>query len=221
MIKAQVHSYYPMRAPAIIYLDDDPATVAGYYMDRHVMEGASNCVQLLSAVWHHNFVAHGSKLVTTSSGPTVLPGWSRAVDVSAKLFGQPIFPQMSSWVNHPHIDWAMARGGNYDWVWQLGMHLVEEVSYRWDSMPADSLVLRQLRDMLMALQVMPRELEPTRDEFYEAPYCLDEVFQIGSSIESFRTFYTLGMRSMQGWSRRPRPEFATLIWEAHPHLHLP
>lgn len=213
-------SYHPTRPPTLIYLDDDPETVASWYFDRHLLTYAGYACQLLSSVWHKE------ALVAQVRGPDALPDWKYVSDVGARLFGVQVFPEMSTWPANPeHLDWVNALGGNYDWTRRLGHALLDEHLYRFPKLDTQSrLTLNQLRAMLVQFEVMPTRLRATQWEFYEAPYNLAETFiQTGferSAIDAFRHFYALGLRGIQGWTNRPRPEFITQLLEKHNLLNI-
>jgi len=191
----------------VYYLDNDPAAAASAHCDRHVRKMIPVVAALLSDVWHS--LAPGS--LESDIGSTD-PGFPRTDFELMKAAGLPfgVVPYIGNQIiygpladYHELAEWARETDGNYDWLWQLGQHLLAEHKMRFKRPhPA--------RYVLYALELPPRacpsgaQNEPPTsipdDHLVMADWFVD-------AVASYRKFYRDGKRPVLTYTKRPPPEW--------------
>ena len=184
----------------IFYLDDDPVLAAQQHCDRHVVKMILETAQILSTVWH-NAAADGTDggLVTLdwvtpdNAVPPQELKWLRA-----ELCGQRIYRPTHR--NHPAVKWAAMYGGNYAWLYRLGMALLDEYTYRYGRVHACLPVLR-------TLELLPPTLQASAGVYCDGYSIMDEQYKKQDVVSSYRNYYLKAKENILIYTRRHPPEW--------------
>lgn len=192
----------------IFWLDNDPAEAARAHCDRHVVKMIVETAQLLSAAWHT--VAPDQVELSIGSTDPTFPMHDFANDLAAKLtFGycyyinnQRIYAPTH--LHHPAVHWVVESRANYDWLWRLGMFLLEEYTYRYKKEHATRYILRTLELTPLALP---------DDALSDPPLMMPDEHQVvdadgyGDAVASYRRYYRDGKRHLLQYTRRQPPDW--------------
>lgn len=182
----------------IFYLDDDPALAAQQHCDRHVVKMILETAQILSTVWH--------KLAPDS----VIMDWRVSADhpygeikhLHVELCGNRIYKPTH--INHPAVEWACTYGGNYLWLYRLGMYLLEEYTYRYGRIHACTPVMR-------ALELLPPPLASTESTYCDGFIIMPNEYAADDVISSYRNYYRVAKENLLTYTRRQPPEWLSDI----------
>lgn len=206
----------------IFMLDHDPVKAARWHADRHVVKMILETAQLLSTVWHQVANEEWQPLAADPADDPAEPStpWIRRVVAPPRLvvnpepvavgempgthwelFGQRIYAPTH--VNHPCAVWARETGGNYSWLWRLGIALCEEYRHRykrhhntspvlWTLEPVPPPLLESLDTWTEVPPAMPEEVKVVEDGFY-------------NTVASYRAYYAQHKVALHSWTRREAP----------------
>ena len=182
----------------IFYLDDDPVLAAQQHCDRHVVKMILETAQILSTVWHNAAAAGADNGLVTldwvppdEATPPQELKWLRA-----ELCGQRIYKPTHR--NHPAVVWASMYGGNYAWLYKLGMALLDEYTYRYGRIHACLPVLR-------TLELLPPALLATADVYCDGYSIMDDQYKKQDVINSYRNYYLKAKEHILIYTRRTPP----------------
>lgn len=101
--------------------------------------------------------------------------------------------------NHPCAVWARKSLDNYKWLFQLGVALCCEYTFRYGKAHASEKVLVYL----MTIE------EPNIPSlgFTPPPQAMPDVYHGTSSVEAYRLYYKQEKRHLFAWKRRDMPEY--------------
>ncbi len=101
--------------------------------------------------------------------------------------------------NHPCAVWARKSLDNYKWLFQLGVALCCEYTFRYGKAHASEKVLAYL----MTID------EPNIPSlgFTPPPQAMPDVYHGTSSVEAYRLYYKQEKRHLFAWKRRDMPEY--------------
>lgn len=209
----------------VFMLDHDPALAARAHVDRHVVKMILETAQLLSTAWHclsneawfplaDDPADDPAETVTPwianivhpacRDGSTPRPVFKAEGEVPYahwELFSQKVYTRTHQ--DHPSAVWARSLGGNYSWLWKLGIALCDEYKYRYGKTHATLPVLWTLEALPPPLvesagqwdeapPVMPEEVRVVRDGYYDA-------------VSSYRNYYANSKVRLYSWTRRGPP----------------
>lgn len=215
----------------IFMLDHDPVAAARAHCDKHVVKMIVETAQLLSTAWHqhHNPMHFGideevpfDRLMEWVVPPAlfrtpVLTDWRKDGPVSTGdkpfylLLGQRVYNNAHA--NHPSAVWAREYGGNYRWLWQLGMALLDEYTYRYGKVHKTSSVL-------WTLEAVPPALMGSLDTWTEVPPAMPEDCKVVidgyyDSVLSYRNYYATRKQALLTWKYREPPHWLTWTGEQY------
>lgn len=206
----------------IFFLDYDPAAAARAHCDKHVVKMILETAQLLSTAWHvhHNVPsdepghikgAFRRVVYDAVSGEAAMQRYAQPIAVGEsycahwELFGKRIYA--ATHINHRSAVWAREYGGNYRWLWRLGMHLLDEYTFRYDKQHAT-------RSVMWALERIPPAIADSEDTWSEAPPAMPPVFKVRDetgayydSVASYRNYYVGYKQDLLTYTRRPIPDW--------------
>lgn len=189
--------YYrnPDHYPNVLYLDDDPEVAAKLHCDRHVGKMIMVTSQILSTVWH------GQELeqLQLDWGPPVkgVP-FGELKCMYSTLCGTTICrPRHQA---HPSVQWAALYGGNYAWLYRLGLALLAEFTYRFERIHSHTALIR-------FLELMPPALEDTADKWCDAPAVVPVEFILDGVNESYQNYYIKEKTVPLQYTRRKPPRW--------------
>ena len=212
---------YGMPSPTnILFMDYDPEKAAQAHCDRHVASMVLDAAQLLSTAWHE---LHGTgaeqeipKLLQRNvfpalRGEAAAKRFAEAIPCGEnynsewRMFAQRVYAPVH--VNHPCAVWARELGGNYIWLWQMGMALAAEHLYRFGKP-------HFAHGVLYTLELVPPALVDTAGDWQEAPVIMPEPFKVRdetgqfyNSVASYRKCYAVFKQSILSYTRRKCPDW--------------
>lgn len=201
---AEVDKWGPGEPVNVFYLDHDPKLAAQYHCDAHVNQMFRETCQLLSTAWH----VLNDELVEGSDRRDILFPYELATKIEPGSFwhlnGQKIYA--CSHPHHPTAKWVRESTGNYDWLWRLGMSLVEEHKHRWGR-------LRPTAPIMWALERPPPAL-PAGEQSQPPPMMPEECCIAAGpdewdSVLSYRNYYVTVKRPLLKWTHRDAPEWVS------------
>lgn len=184
----------------VFYLDEDPTVAAKLHCDKNVRKMLVATAMILSNVWHREKLAAQCQDALTiewgyslGAAPFGALKSLNVVLAGARIYG-PHHP------DHPSVSWAGLYGGNYDWLYRLGMALLDEFTYRFDRIHACTPTLR-------ALELVPPSLLATVDTWCDAPAIMPSEYAVENITESYKTYYKKGRVGPISFTRRQPPEW--------------
>ena len=107
-------------------------------------------------------------------------------------------PYKPTHVNHPCTVWARASTANYAWLWQLGVALSEEYTYRYGKTHKCQAIIKSLSEPPASVPV------GERTPFAQAmpPEC-----QHADAVLAYQQYYAAHKQHLAAWKFRPKPNF--------------
>lgn len=214
---ADVHIYGPPQPVNIFFLDYDPVQAAQMHCDKHVVKMILETAQLLSTAWHE-LADEGllKKVVYPAVSGAEAEERYRALIATGEnycshwtLLGNRIYAPTHT--NHRCAVWARTTGGNYDWLWRLGMALLAEYTHRYGRQHAS-------RGVMYALECVPPALHKTMSEWTESPPAMpfefrvkDETGRYYDSVASYRNYYLKYKQDLLRYTKRKHPDWMEVI----------
>ena len=112
-------------------------------------------------------------------------------------FNQPA-PYKQTHKNHPCAVWARSRHSNYEWLWEHGIAIAEEYTYRYNKIHKSQAVIEELAEL-------PRGIR--RGPMTPFPLCMPDKYKTDDVVESYRAYYVGEKSHMLTYKNRPAPEF--------------
>lgn len=174
----------------IFFLDMDTRAAARAHTDKHVLKMILETAQLLSQAWHVMDNTAVTKI------PMTPPKWRIG---SGYIYG-------CTHEHHPMAKWVRESEANYQWLWNLGMDLLDEYDYRWQRETKHGTFA-----VMDALGDVPRYLPS--DEWTTPPQCMPDAFKDPDLVTAYRNYYRgaklNGMHAPELlYTRRGVPEWA-------------
>ena len=107
-------------------------------------------------------------------------------------------PYKPTHANHPCTVWARASTANYSWLWQLGIFLSEEYTYRYGKTHKCQAIIKSLSEPPASVPV------GERTPFAQAmpPEC-----QHADAVLAYQQYYAAHKQHLAAWKFRPKPDF--------------
>jgi hypothetical protein len=159
----------------IFATDSDTLICATYHTDLHTIKMPLELSQMVSFVYNH-------KELWDAPIPHLLMGYSPTYD------------------KHPCSLWVKENISNFYWTCELGIKLVEEYRFRYNSE-------KHQRCMLIfqwALDNLPELEIECMTQFAKA---MPDEYKVDCSIESYRNYYKFGKTELHQWTKREKPEW--------------
>lgn len=124
-------------------------------------------------------------------------------------------PYKSVYINHPCTVWVGESHANFEWMWDFGMTLCQEYSYRYNKLHKCQLVLESLVD------IIPDSSSWTTQDFTPRPLCVAPEFKRFGPVVAYRLQYLYRKQRMFKWTGRLVPYWiADTRWtEAYDYVH--
>lgn len=159
----------------IFATDRDTTTCATYHTDSHIVKMPLEMAQMVSFVYNHKEF------------------WDKSIP-------QLLMKHSPSHDKHPCSLWMQENISNFYWSVELGIKLVEEYRYRYNSEKHE----RCLLIFKWAMDNLPELNIECMTPFAKA---MPEEFKVDCSIESYRNYYKFGKAELHKWSKREKPEW--------------
>lgn len=103
--------------------------------------------------------------------------------------------------NHPCTVWARETGGNYHWLWRLGMQLCNEYTHRYGKIHKSARVIK-------ACCIEPDELRHSIDRMTFPAQAMPEKYQRDdSAVAAYRSYYLGEKAALLKYTKRKPPEW--------------
>ena len=159
----------------IFGIDTDTTSCATYHTDRHIVKMPLETAQMVSFVYYHKDLWDGEV-------PNLLMNFSAGHD------------------KHPCSLWLRENLVNFLWSCELGIKLIEEYRFRYDSQKHErcKMIFEWSLDNLPNLPVA---------EFTPFAKAMPEEYKVDCSVESYRNYYRMGKSELHQWTKRNKPEW--------------
>jgi len=97
--------------------------------------------------------------------------------------------------NHPGSIWVRSSKYNYIWLLEHLKALLNEYTFRYNKIHATSRILEFLN--------IPKNI--ANSEFIPPPLCMDDIYKLDSTVESYRKYYKEGKFHLAKWTKREKP----------------
>ncbi len=177
----------------IFYLDQDPKTCAEMHNNKHTVKMIIEYAQLMSTA--HRLL-DGEEYTDMTANGRRIKRWRLGDEREQQLM-------KASHINHPSAVWCRTNIGNYNWLYDMWSHLLDEYTYRYGKIHACS----RLKDVLYAA---PYRIK--HNEFFPpTPAMPDDVKVPGDSLASYRNYYNKNKTHLADWKKRPVPSWYSAI----------
>lgn len=190
----------------VFYLDHDAEAAARAHHDRHVGVGAHYAARLLSTAWH--VLAPGAvDVMFIQPVPRVTPR-GELPWLAPTVHGQRIYRAVA--VSNELVQWVCAAQGNYDWLWRLGIALLEEHQRRFKRTHVSAPVFWTLE------APPPRLAEGLQTE---PPCAMAEALRVDTddgyvdAVRSYRNYYVKTQQGLMKWTNSEIPEWLERVGE--------
>lgn len=215
----------------VVMLDVNPIEAARQHCDEHVRKFVTVYAQMLSAAWQ---IPHNPWRMGGRNNPpgkeffkwVVPPAMRRAPELTAEqadgpvhtgdkpvtlLMGQRIPAFTYDMGEDPAIAWLMQSEGNYRWLWQCAMELINEHERRFGYKPESTKFIWTLEfcppSLAPADTVPGTFISPEMAEYYKV---IDED-GFYDTISSYRNWYTEGRQELLNWAKSKEPPWVEYV----------
>ena len=176
----------------IFYLHENLKICAEMHLDKHASKMCIEYAQLLST-------AHRVLDGTEYYGKTKTGRKAKRYKLSNKIFDDTLY--LASHINHPCGQWVRESKRNYNWLYQLWIHLGDEFKKRYSGKEHSSLT--QLKSFL---RFTPKNMSD--GIFTEPPQAMPEDVKVnGNSIQAYRNYYIYYKRGFATWNKTQIPQW--------------
>lgn len=166
----------------IFYLDHNPTVCAQLHVDKHVVKMVTETAQLLST-------AH-----RVCDGKIKDKKYILSDERELSLY-------KTTHINHPCAIWIRSSIGNYNWLFNLFVALLDEYTYRYSKQHACA---RLVPHLMHAPEGIPQH------EFQEPPQCMPDYCKRPSHTEGYRAYYNAEKSHMFSWKGRSIPQWVAI-----------
>jgi len=159
----------------IFAVDDNSRLCATYHIDKHVVKMPTEQAQMISFAYYNEDI-------WDSEIPDLMMGFNKCHN------------------NHPCSIWIRESLGNFMWACELGVYLVEEYRFRYNS------IKHQRADGIFRWAI---KNPPDFNEWQQTDFTLamPDEFKTNDSVESYRNYYKFGKSELHKWSKRKKPNW--------------
>lgn len=174
----------------VFYLDNNPQRCAEYHCDKHVVKMIIEYAQLMSTA--HRML-DGEEYTALTANNRKIKRWR----MSDEKYENGLMK--ASHMNHPSNIWARASDANYNWLYNMWVHLLNEYTIRYGKIHACARLTDQLK-------VVPSKIntgfftEPT-------PAMPDDCKIPNDSLASYHKYYKERKAHFAKWTKREVPEW--------------
>lgn len=178
----------------IFYLHSDAKTCAQQHVDKHVVKMIVEYAQLLSTAHR---VIDGVESVALSKSGRKQKVWTLNDEREANIY-------KASHINHPSAKWTRHCWSNYDFLFELWTHLLDEYTHRYGK--------HHSCERLLPYLARPPLKISTGDRFSAPWRAMPEEYKVDRSeedytIKSYRAYYNGAKSHMFKWKNRETPDW--------------
>lgn len=159
----------------IFATDSNALSCATYHTDKHIIKMPLEMAQMVSFVYHNKDL------------------WDRSIP-------QLLMSNSTTHIKHPCSIWVKQNLSNFIWSCELGIKMVEEYRFRYNSQKHE----RCLLIFEWALDNLPEIEINLMTPFAKA---MPEEYKVDCSIESYRNYYKFGKTELHQWTKRKKPDW--------------
>ncbi len=178
----------------IFYLSHDPKECAEMHCDKHVVKMIIEYAQLLSTAHR---VRDGDEYYDLTANGRKIKRWRLPDEREQRLM-------KASHINHPSTIWTRANHLNYNWLYEMWVHLLDEYTYRYGKVHACARLKNDLAKPPEKIPLGLHETEPT-------PAMPDECKIVNDSLASYHKYYNEKKTHFARWTKRSAPEWYLTI----------
>ena len=176
----------------IFYLHENPKICAEMHLDKHASKMCIEYAQLLST-------AHRVLDGVEYYGKTKTGRKAKRYKHPSSTFEESLY--LASHINHPCGQWVRESKRNYNWLYELWIHLGNEFKKRYSGKEHSSLT--QLKSFL---KFTPKNM--TNGIHTQPPQAMpDDVKVHGNSIQAYRNYYIHYKKSFATWKKTQIPSW--------------
>lgn len=177
----------------IFDLDQDPIKCARDHNDSHVVKMCTEYAQLMSTA--HRILDGSLWYGKSAKGRKIKRYYLENDSFNKNLY-------LACHINHPSNIWLRQSKENYQWLFSMWTHLLEEYTYRYDKHHGAGKLLNFL---IWTPANIPTDvgLTPVTPAMGHFPNCIIE----NNSVESYRNYYWEAKRNLAKWKRRGPPDW--------------
>lgn len=179
----------------IFYLDNDPKTCAVMHNDKHVVKMILEYAQLMSTA-HRVIDGHVEIFEKYVQGS--LPARWRKTKVWKLDDDRDDILYKATHINHPSAVWTRQSSSNYEWLYDMWCHLLNEYTFRYEKQHA-------CEKLIVPLSMVPRNIPG--DEFTQPTPAMPEEYKVEDSLVSYQNYYVGSKHEMSRWTKRPMPNW--------------
>jgi len=173
----------------IFYIDQNPKKCAQHMVDKHVVKMILETAQLLSTA--HRLL-DGKMVVVKSHKGRNVKRWILDNELNDKIY-------QATHINHPSTVWTRERSGNYKWLYEHFLGLLEEYTYRYEKK-------HKCEELVKWLEKTPKNMPLC---IFAPPYpAMDNKYIISEdSLTNYRNYYKNGKTHLYSWKNREPPKW--------------
>jgi hypothetical protein len=189
----------------IFYLDPDPKTCAEMHVSKHVVKMIIEYAQLMSTAHR---VLDGDEYTELSANGRRIKRWRLNDDREPLLM-------KASHINHPSAIWCRENMSNYQWLFEMWTHLLDEYTYRYGKKHACG-------RLVGPLAIPPLKISTSSKFFAPTPAMPSELKVLAENpqpgrkydvLKSYHNYYNVAKRGFATWqgkiNSRPTPSWYT------------
>lgn len=161
--------------------------------DTHVVKMCTEYAQLMSTA--HRILDGTLWYGKSATGRKIKRYYLENTDFNSNLY-------LACHINHPSNIWLRQSKENYEWLYDLWTHLLDEYTYRYDKQHGAGKLAKYLfwtpNNIPTGLGF--QNVTPAMGEFQD---CIVE----GDCVTSYRNYFWEAKRRLAKWKRRPIPEW--------------
>lgn len=172
----------------IFYISHDPEEAARDMVDRHIVKMPLESAQLLSTAHRVLDGTPTEKIVNSRKRKQYILTYP----LDNKLY-------QATHINHPSAVWVRQRSGNYIWLFDHFVALLDEYTYRYGKVHKCSQLIPYLKNI-------PDNI-PDGVFTRPTPAMADEYIISENSLDNYRNYYKLGKTHLHSWKNREPPDW--------------
>ena len=106
-------------------------------------------------------------------------------------------PYKRTHFNHPCSIWARSSKRNFEWLVEHGLALCDEYTFRYGK-------IHKSRDVILWCSKNKKKISFDLKGKLKFALCMDEKYQIGNAVESYREYYKKEKRKIAKWEKNRR-----------------
>jgi len=175
----------------IFYLHEDVKTCAMMHNDKHCVKMIIEYAQLLSTAHR---VLDGEEYYDRTANNRRIKRWRMSDDIMENGL------MKASHVNHPSNKWLRKSKANYEWLFEMWCHLLDEYSHRYGK-------VHKCTERYEYLKNPPKNIPDTAFAFTFDDLAMPDDVKHSDPIRAYRDYYVQYKDRMAKWTSRSIPDW--------------